>query len=124
MRIAQPELDRIITKLLEKDLKLRYQSAREILADLQPLHRSPTSDRQARGAQAQEQLSIVVLPFENISPDRENEYFDSYTQQCILLREALKGDRCAFERALISELKESARTDGQLASTGPRPGCA
>ena len=43
--------------------------------------------------------------------------FDSYTQQCILLREALRGNRAAFDRALVPELVESAKLDGQLAST-------
>ena len=53
-----PDLGRIIRELLEKDRKFRYQSAREILVDLQRLRHIPTSDRQAKGAQVQEQLSI------------------------------------------------------------------
>jgi len=78
------DLERIITKLLEKDRKLRYQSAREILVDLQRLRHSSASNRQAKAVQAQEPLSIVVLPFENISPDRENEYFaDGLTEEVI-----------------------------------------
>jgi eukaryotic-like serine/threonine-protein kinase len=41
------ELERIITKCLEKDPELRYQSARELLADLKRLRRDTTSGRTA-----------------------------------------------------------------------------
>ena len=79
-----PELDRIINKLLEKDCNLRYQTAREVLVDLQRLRRTLSSGPQAKADQPQEQLSIVVLPFENISPDPENEYFaDGLTEEVI-----------------------------------------
>ncbi len=78
------ELDRIVSKLLEKDRNLRYQTAREALVDLQRLRRTLTSGPQAKAPEAPEQLSIVVLPFENISPDAENEYFaDGLTEEVI-----------------------------------------
>ena len=43
------ELDRIIGKALEKDLKLRYQTARDLVADLQRLKRDTESGSVARG---------------------------------------------------------------------------
>ncbi len=58
------------------------------------------------------QQAIALLESTNASG-----CFDSYTQQCILLREALRGNRGAFDKALIPELTESARLDGQVAST-------
>jgi serine/threonine protein kinase len=79
-----PDLDRIISKLLEKDRNLRYQTARDALVDLQRLRRNLTSGPQPKPAEAPEHLSIVVLPFENISPDPENEYFaDGLTEEVI-----------------------------------------
>ena len=79
-----PELDRIIGKLLEKDRSLRYQTARETLVDLQRLRRDLTSGPQVKASESPAQLSVVVLPFENISPDPENEYFaDGLTEEVI-----------------------------------------
>jgi non-specific serine/threonine protein kinase len=66
----------------------------------------------ARAWLGQRQQALALLEAVNASGP-----FDSYTQQCILLREALRGNRDAFDRALIPELTESARLDGQLAST-------
>jgi non-specific serine/threonine protein kinase len=79
-----PDLDRIISKLLEKDRNLRYQTAREILVDLQRLRRNLTSGPQPKAPHAPEQASIVVLPFENLSPDPDQEYFcDGITEEII-----------------------------------------
>jgi non-specific serine/threonine protein kinase len=63
------DLERIIHKAMERDRELRYQSVAELRADLKRL---------ARGTSASEEReppSIAVLPFVNMSPDPENEYF-------------------------------------------------
>jgi serine/threonine protein kinase len=82
-REVSSELERVILKSLEKRRERRYQTARDILADLTRL-------RDARGsgprppADRSEQASIVVLPFENLSPDPEQEYFsDGLTEEVI-----------------------------------------
>ena len=79
-----PELDQIISKLLEKDRSLRCQTARENLVDLQRLRRDLISEPQPKAAAVKERASIVVLPFENLSPDPDQEYFcDGMTEEII-----------------------------------------
>ncbi len=79
------ELEQIINKALEKDVRLRYHSARDMMVDLERLRRSlsatlPIAAPRAGG----EQSSIVVLPFENLSPDPDNAYFaDGLTEELI-----------------------------------------
>jgi len=63
---APPELMRVITRCLRKSPADRYQTAAELKAALET----------ARGASAAAQdLTIAVLPFSNMSGDKENEYF-------------------------------------------------
>jgi TolB-like protein/Tfp pilus assembly protein PilF/predicted Ser/Thr protein kinase len=51
-----PELERIIGKALEKDLKLRYQSAADLRSDLARLKRDTDSGHSAVGASAEKKL--------------------------------------------------------------------
>ncbi len=75
--LLPPELERVVNKALEKDRKLRYQSASEIRADLQRLKRDRDSGRAAAPivAEPARMPSLAVLPFANLSADKENEYF-------------------------------------------------
>ncbi|MFQ5754302.1 MAG: FlgO family outer membrane protein, partial [bacterium] len=71
-----PNLEQIVSKFLEKDPAMRYQSMKEVLEELtRPLAVSKTEKKEK---------SIIVLPFENISPDPEQEYFsDGLTEEII-----------------------------------------
>jgi len=71
------ELERIINKALEKDREVRYQSARDLLIDLTRLKRERESGRVAAlGVVEPPRIpSLAVLPFTNMSADKDNEYF-------------------------------------------------
>jgi serine/threonine protein kinase/tetratricopeptide (TPR) repeat protein len=86
-----PELERLVNRLLEKDRALRYESARDLCVDLERLRRAPGVPGAAvpacperAPASRGEQASIVVLPFENLSPDPDNAYFaDGLTEEIV-----------------------------------------
>lgn len=73
------ELDAVIMKMLNKDKNLRYQGVGEILKALQEA-RTDLETKQ----KASETVTIVVLPFDDISPDRDSDYFsDGLTEELI-----------------------------------------
>ena len=67
----------VIDKAIEKDPERRYQSASELLMDLKRVE--PSSPRGAAAtsvpADARTPSSIVVLPFADMSPQKDQEYF-------------------------------------------------
>jgi serine/threonine protein kinase/tetratricopeptide (TPR) repeat protein len=67
------ELDRIVAKALAKSPEERYQNPADVIVDL----RSAATSRPTAhvGNVSQSQPSIAVLPFANMSADKENEYF-------------------------------------------------
>jgi serine/threonine-protein kinase len=58
-------LARLVSRCLEKDVSRRYQSMAEVRAALEDVSRAGPA----------REPSIAVLPFENLTADKENEYF-------------------------------------------------
>ncbi len=76
------ELDRIISKAMNKDPDMRYQTMNEILVDLTEYQYKPETLSESVG---QDKKSIAVLPFEDISPGKTNEYLaDGMSEELII----------------------------------------
>jgi serine/threonine protein kinase len=83
------ELERIISKCLEKDRNLRYQHASELRTDLQRLKRDAESARDAPVSVSSMSLprtsdSIAVLPLVNATGDPEAEYLGDGISESII----------------------------------------
>ncbi|HEX9656579.1 MAG TPA: protein kinase [Bacteroidota bacterium] len=83
------QIDTVITKMLAKDRAKRYQSAEEVLNALD--HARESIEKAPAAAQTK---AIAVLPFGNISPDKESDYFsDGLTEELIINLSRLKDIR-------------------------------
>ncbi len=84
-RIPHP-VDAVVKKMLNKDRALRYQSMEELITTLQQVR----SDIDTAVSSIKKK-AIAVLPFDNISADKENEYFgDGLTEELIVNLSRLK----------------------------------
>jgi non-specific serine/threonine protein kinase len=117
------ELDRILSKTLEKDPDLRCQSASELLSDLKRLKRDTDSGREAaaRSDRAKDPAvapragkSVAVLYFENLSASKEDEYFrDGMTEDIITELSKINQIR-VFPRAEMLAYRDKSVTAAQV----------
>jgi len=86
LRVGIPmELERIVKMALAKVPGERYESARAFLADLESLRKQlEPGISEERLSKRQRQPSVAVLPFVNLSADKEQEYFcDGMSEEII-----------------------------------------
>ena len=122
-------LDSLVQRCLEKNPDRRYQTAREVLNDLRGM---PTESESGRGPftgrafatarrASDETKSIVVLPFANLSPDPDTEYFsDGLTDEIITDLSQVQALR-VISRSSAMRLKGDERS--KAACGGPRTAC-
>jgi serine/threonine protein kinase len=100
------ELNMIVNKTLAKDLSQRYQSLEEFLADLADYQYNPVV---LAGKVGTEKKSIAVLPFDDISPGKENEYLaDGMTEELIAALSQNKQLR-VIARTSVMQYKKQAK---------------
>ena len=86
------ELARLIRRCTEKDPTHRWQTARDVANELRDLEQSR---RVAPSVQA-DGPSVAVMPFQNLSPDPENEYFsDGLAEEILNALSQVEGLRVA-----------------------------
>jgi non-specific serine/threonine protein kinase len=116
-----PELSRILSKALEKDRSLRYQTATDLKTDLLRLkrdldsggRRSNESSSDARRTERSEK-SLAVLYFENLSGVKEDEYLrDGVTEDIITELSKIKGVK-VFSRATVLSYRDKSVTPAQI----------
>lgn len=100
------ELVMILQKTLAKDITQRYQTMEELLADLADYQYNPKVLAVKAGA---EKKSIAVLPFDDISPGKENEYLaDGMTEELIMSLSQNKQLR-VIARTSVMQYKEQTK---------------
>lgn len=131
LRNYPPLLDPMIEKALAKLPAGRYQSAAEILADLRRLEDDLVTPPSATRP---ENVTVAVLPFENLSADKENEYFsDGITEEIIAQISRIPGlttisrrsvmrykGVCKTPQEIARELKVDAVLEGSVRRAGNR----
>jgi serine/threonine protein kinase/tetratricopeptide (TPR) repeat protein len=77
-------LQRVLDQCLAKEMTARPASMAEVLRELEAIRRLAEGGGPTASAVPTEQVSIVVLPFVNLSPDPDNAYFaDGLTEEII-----------------------------------------
>lgn len=105
------ELERIVTKAMQKGRDRRYQRIDDMLTDLRALMTHAESGRlRGRAATAVDKQRIAVLPFRNISPDPQDEYFaDGMTEELISTLSKIRGFGI-IARTSVMQFKNAAKT--------------
>ncbi len=81
-----PDFERIVARCLRKEAEKRFQNATDLKLALEDVGAAATAitSTQAASAVKEETPSIAVLPFANLSGDKDNEYFSDGLAEEIL----------------------------------------
>jgi serine/threonine protein kinase/Flp pilus assembly protein TadD len=106
-RRIPPAVDSFVMKMLSKKREQRFQSMEEIISNLKQVEQASISAKTK---------AIALLPFENISPDKESDYFsDGLTEELILNLSRLKDIRVVSRTSIMQYkgTKEDIQTIGK-----------
>ena len=107
------ELEKIISKLLEKSPAARYARAENLRTDLQQLKRDTESGR-TPAASATAEKSVAVLYFENLSGTKDDEYFRDGMTEDIITELSKISQLKVFPRAEMLAYKDKPLTAPQV----------
>ncbi|MGB2698544.1 MAG: protein kinase [Candidatus Zixiibacteriota bacterium] len=98
------EMERIVKKTLEKNADSRYQMTSEVITDLKKLRKKFESDiSKEKELSEKPQPSIAVLPFTNLSGDKEQEFFcDGMAEEIINALAHVEGLRVVARTSAFS----------------------
>jgi serine/threonine protein kinase/tetratricopeptide (TPR) repeat protein len=120
-----PELNRIVSHCLEKNPGERFQSASDLAFHLKSLLTGAASARSGAGkletATKPETPSIAVLPFANLSPDPDQEYFcDGMTEEIITALSKIRGLRVISRNSAMTlkGTRKTTRESSELLQVG------
>ena len=95
------KIQRIVERAMTKDPDLRYHSAADMFADLQALDES--ADTSEPVVSARSRRSIAVLPFNDLSPQKDQDYFcDGIAEEIINALAKIDGVRVAARTSSFS----------------------
>jgi serine/threonine-protein kinase len=125
-RDTPAELERIIARTIRKNRDERYESAKDLFNDLQQLHtrllveaeiiRSGEAERISQIQPSPFLSSIAVLPFANLSAEKDNEYFsEGLTEEIIMNLSKLQMLKVITRGSTMRYVKEG-KTHKQIAN--------
>lgn len=95
------KLDDIVLKMMEKDPKHRFQYAGEVLKSLMELKSGVTEKKE------DDSKVIAVLPFENISPDKDADYFAAGLAEELIINLSKIKDMSVVSRTTTAQYKDT-----------------
>ena len=108
------ELERVVDRALAKAVADRYQTVADLLSELRTVKRALDSGATAAAGAEKAVPSIAVLPFSNMSPDPEQEYFcDGIAEELIDALARLEGLR-VVARTSAFQFKGQALDVGEI----------
>jgi serine/threonine-protein kinase len=106
-RRITPGLESIIIKAMDREPRLRYQSAREMLVDLERLAAGAPPKVPIAGRQTgtPRRLSLAVIPFFNVTKDPEFEYLSDGITESLIYRLSLQPRLRLMARTTVFRFK-------------------
>ncbi len=100
---APTELIDVVAKALQKELADRYQTMGELITDLKKSFAGPETQISKSTGQEKQDFAVAVLPFADLSPQKDQEYFcDGMTEELIDALAKIEGWRVVSRTSVFA----------------------